>query len=182
MLAHLPNTITLVRILLVPFTIWLLISHQYAWALVAFLTAGISDAADGYLARKLNVQSDLGTYLDPLADKALLVSIFVALGLMQVIPEWLVILVVTRDVLIVGAVILCWVMSKPIAMRPMWISKVNTTAQIIFAGGVLGVLGTGLKLDGILPVAVALVAALTIASGGMYMLAWMKHMSGTDKK
>ncbi len=179
MAAHLPNLITILRILLVPFTIWLMISHAYGLAFLAFLVAGVSDGVDGYIARRFNSQSELGAYIDPLADKALLVSIFVALGILQVIPTWLVILVATRDVLIIGAVLLSWIMGKPLAMRPLWISKVNTTMQIVFAGGVLGMLGTGVNLEPILLPAIVIVAALTIASGAMYMMAWMKHMSGS---
>jgi cardiolipin synthase (CMP-forming) len=179
-IANLPNLISIVRILLVPFTIWLLISQAYAWAFAAFIVAGISDAVDGYIARRFNCQTELGAYVDPLADKALLVSIFVALGLLQVIPTWIVILVVTRDVLIISAVMLSWVMGKPLAMQPLWISKVNTTMQIVFAGSVLGMLGTGINLEPVLLPAVVAVAILTVASGAMYMMNWMKHMATTD--
>ncbi len=130
----LPNLITIGRILLVPVTVWLIINHQYLLALLAFLAAGISDGVDGYIARRFNQRSELGAYLDPIADKALLVSIYVSLAILEVLPTWLAIIVVTRDVLIVGAVVLAWVMGRPLDMKPLWISKVNTVAQIVLRG------------------------------------------------
>ncbi len=178
--AHLPNLITILRMLLVPFTVWLMISHAFAAAFVVFVVAGISDGVDGYIARRYNLKTDLGAYLDPLADKALLVSIFVVLGMLQLIPVWLVLLVVTRDVLIVGAVILSWGMGKPMAMHPLLISKVNTTFQIIFAGMVLAMLGTELRIEPLMLGGIGAVALLTVASGAMYMRDWMRHMAAKD--
>src|SRR5690606_16869004 len=97
----LPNIITIARILLVPITVWLLVSEEYLIGFLAFITAGASDGIDGYVARRYNLKTELGAYLDPLADKALLVSIYVTLGFQRDLPAWLVILVVSRDVLIV---------------------------------------------------------------------------------
>jgi len=173
----LPNAITIARILLVPFTVWLIINHQFGFALFAFLMAGISDAVDGLIARRYNLQSELGAYLDPIADKALLVSIYVALAAMQFLPTWLAIIVVTRDVLIVGAVLLAWVLARPVEMRPLKVSKVNTVAQILFAGALLFTLATQLPLDGLLDVGEVMVAMLTLASGAIYMRNWIRHMS-----
>ncbi len=85
--------------------------------------------------------SELGALLDPLADKALLVSIYVALGIWGAMPRWIVILVVSRDIMIVGAVIVSWLYGKPMAMKPLMVSKLNTVAQVIFAALVLAALG-----------------------------------------
>jgi cardiolipin synthase (CMP-forming) len=101
---------------------------------------------------------------------------------LEVIPTWLSILVVTRDVLIIGAVILAWVMAKPIAMKPLFVSKANTTVQIVFAGSVLVMLGTGWHLEPVLAAGTAAVAALTLASGALYMRDWMGHMAGKETK
>jgi cardiolipin synthase (CMP-forming) len=174
---YLPNLITILRILLVPFTIWLMISQKFDLAFLAFVVAAVSDGIDGYLARRFNLHTELGAYLDPLADKALLVSIFVVLGILQFIPAWLVILVATRDVLIIGAVVLAWIMDKPVQMKPLFISKVNTAAQIVFAGSVLAILGMDAKIEGFIVAGVAAVATLTFASGALYMKAWMHHMA-----
>lgn len=181
MSVNLPNVITIFRILLVPFTIWLMIAHEFGLAFVAFLVAGISDGVDGYIARRYGLQTDLGAHLDPLADKVLLVSIFIVLGMLNLIPVWLAILVVTRDILIVGAVVLSWVMGKPMAMQPLFVSKANTTMQIVFAGVVLAMLGTKLNLESVMTSGIAAVAFLTVASGAMYMRNWMRHMAGKEK-
>ena len=178
----LPNLITIARILIVPLAVWLIIGHQYGLALLAFLAAGISDAVDGFIARRYNLQSELGSYLDPIADKALLVSIYVSLAILQVLPNWLAIIVVTRDVLIVGAVLLAQVLGRPLEMKPLQISKINTVAQIAFAGAVLLALSSDLHLDSLLMAGAFLVAALTLASGAFYMRNWVRHMSAPQKK
>ena len=178
----LPNLITIARILLVPVTVWLIINHQYLLALLAFLAAVISDAIDGFIARRFNLISELGGYLDPIADKALLVSIYVSLAILEVLPTWLAIIVVTRDVLIVGAVLLALLMGRPLEMKPLQISKLNTVAQIVFAGAVLLALSFDLHLDSLLMAGAFLVAALTLASGAFYMRNWVRHMSAPRSK
>jgi cardiolipin synthase (CMP-forming) len=100
-----PNIITLGRILLVPIIVWAIASSQMEIAFAIFVIAGVSDAVDGFLAKRFNMASELGALLDPLADKALLVSIYVALGIWGAVPRWIVILVVSRDIMIVAAVI-----------------------------------------------------------------------------
>jgi len=134
---NLPNLITLLRVILVPVVFWLLITDQTQLAFVLFIVAGISDAVDGYLAKTFGWQTELGAYLDPLADKLLIVSIFLALGVDGKLPLWLVVAVVSRDILIVIAVILSWLLSNPVRIRPLIVSKANTVAQIILAGTVL---------------------------------------------
>src|SRR5512132_661636 len=136
-----PNLITLGRILLVPVVVWAIAAGEMRVAFVLFLAAGISDAVDGFLAKRFGMTTELGAYLDPLADKAMLVSIYVALGITDAIPRWLVILVVSRDIMIVSAVILSWVVDKPVPLRPLMVSKLNTVAQIVLAGVVLAALG-----------------------------------------
>ena len=112
-----------------------------------FLLAGLSDAADGYLAKRYGWRTELGAYLDPIADKALLVSIYVTLGFAGHLPAWLVIAVVSRDILIVGAVVLSWMLSRPMSLHPILVSKANTFSQIVLAGLVLAELGLGLGLE-----------------------------------
>jgi cardiolipin synthase (CMP-forming) len=173
----LPNLITIGRILLVPLTIWLIVSDQYFPAFLVFIIAGVSDAIDGFLARRLSLHTELGRYLDPLADKLLLVSIYVALGFQHHMPPWLVILVASRDVMIVGAVILSWLMDKPMTVKPLMVSKTNTLAQILLAGVVLAVLGFGLDVAPLLAAGYIAVAALTVASAALYMREWVGHMA-----
>ena len=174
---NLPNFITIGRILLVPVTVWLIISGEFSLAFAAFVAAGISDGVDGFIARKFNQRSELGAYLDPIADKALLVSIYISLGLLKFLPAWLVLLVVTRDVLIVGAVVLAWVVNKPMVVAPSMASKVNTAGQIILAGLVLGLLGLEVSMEQVLVAGYAVVAILTFGSGALYMRDWLLHMA-----
>jgi cardiolipin synthase (CMP-forming) len=174
---HLPNMLTVVRILLVPLTVWTLSHGDYELAFFAFLLAGITDGVDGFIARRFKLQSKLGEYLDPLADKLLLVSVFVTLAIMQVLPPWVAILVVTRDVLIVGAIVLSRVLEKPVVIKPLMISKINTVAQISLAVGLLGSLAFGAINPVVLMMANLTVAFLTAASGAVYMAKWFRHMA-----
>jgi len=176
---NIPNLITIARILLVPVTIWLLISDEYLLAFSIFILAGVSDAADGWLARATNTQSELGAYLDPLADKALLVSTYAALGVLRLVEPWLVITVISRDVLIIGALLLSRFMDRPVAVNPLRISKANTLIQIIFVGLVLANLSFGQPPAVILEGVAILVAGFTLASGAAYLRAWIAHMGGT---
>ncbi len=174
-----PNIITIGRILLVPVTIWLLISQAFGWALAVFLIAGVSDGIDGYLARRLSSQTELGSYLDPIADKLLLVSVFAALGIIKILPAWLVLLVITRDLLIIVGVMLAWVLGQPFTMKPRAISKANTAVQIIFIAAVLAIYALKLSPDVFVPAGTILVAILTFVSGAYYMRDWLLHTNPT---
>jgi cardiolipin synthase len=175
-----PNIITIARILMVPLTVWLIISQDYLLAFLVFIAAGVSDGVDGFIARRYHLKSELGAMLDPLADKLLLVSIYVTLGFQDVFPAWLVILVVTRDVLIVGGVLVNQIMDKPMKMRPLLISKVNTAGQILLAGVFLAARGFDQQLGGAYTAGMAAVALLTFASGALYLRDWVRHMARED--
>ena len=175
---NIPNLITLGRILLVPIVVWAIASPGTMWiAFVLFLAAGVSDAVDGYLAKRFSMTTVLGAYLDPLADKALIVSIYVTLGVNYLIPRWLVILVVSRDIMIVGGVMLSWLVGSPVKMKPLLVSKLNTVAQIAFACVVLGSLGFGFEVPTLPMVLMGLVAALTLLSIAAYVAEWVRHMN-----
>jgi len=168
-----PNTITLGRLLSVPLAVYLILSGQLAWAFWLFVAAGVSDALDGAIARMFRARTALGAYLDPIADKVLLVSVYVALGYVGQLPLWLVILVVFRDCMIVGAVMLLYTLKESLAMQPLGISKVNTAVQIALAAVVLA--PHGLAYDPIvifghdlITLMVWLCAATTAASGLAY--------------
>lgn len=174
---NLPNLITIARILLVPFIIWLIVSGEMLAAFLAFLVAGISDGVDGFLAKRWSQVTALGAHLDPLADKLLLVSIFVALGVGSYLPPWLVILVVSRDLLILGGLMVAWVMHRPMAIKPLVISKINTFGQILLVAGVLGVLGLGLHYPRLIEFGTYAVGALTVASGALYLRDWLVYVA-----
>ena len=179
----LANLITLGRLLLTPFVVYCLLTASYGWAFAAFVIAGLTDAVDGYIAKRWHQQTELGAYLDPLADKTLLVSIFVVLGYLgqrdpatAPIPVWLVVAAVSRDLLIIGAMLLSWMLDRPMRVAPPLVSKANTASQIALAALALAQLGLGLDAGLLLPVLVALTAALTFASGAVYLVAWIRHM------
>src|SRR5258708_21571129 len=175
-----PNLITLARILLVPVVIWAITSGEMRIAFLLFFAAGISAAVDGFLAKRFGMATALGAYLDPLADKAMIVSIYVALGIAEAIPRWLVILVVSRDIMIVGAVMLSWLVDKPVALKPLLVSKLNTVAQIVLALVVLGALGFRFDAEVAIAMLTALVAALTLLSIAFYVAEWVRHMNAVD--
>lgn len=172
-----PNLITLGRIFLVPVVVWTIASGAMSAAFALFVVAGISDAVDGFLAKRFRMTTVLGAYLDPLADKALIVSIYVTLGINGEIPRWLVILVVSRDIMIVGGVVLAWVMGSPLKVRPLVVSKLNTAAQIVFACVVLGSLGFGIDVAPLDLVLMGFVGALTLLSVAAYLVEWVRHMN-----
>lgn len=172
-----PNLITLARLIAVPAIVLLLLDEAFGLAFLVFLLAGISDAVDGTIARWVpNQASELGRYLDPIADKVMLVSIYVTLAVTDHMPAWLVILVVSRDVLIVGGVLLAWVMSNPVTISPSNVSKANTAAQILYAAVVLANLGYDFRLSEIRDILSVVVAALTAASAAAYLIDWIGHM------
>jgi cardiolipin synthase len=175
-----PNLITLIRILLVPAVIWAITAGEMRIAFVLFLTAGISDAVDGFLAKHFEMRTELGAYLDPLADKAMLVSIFIALGIIEAVPRWLVILVVFRDIMIVSAVILSWLVHKPLPLKPLLVSKLNTVAQIALACVVLASLGFHFNAGIAVATLIGLVTILTLLSVVFYLAEWMRHMNPAE--
>jgi cardiolipin synthase len=176
---NLPNLITIARILMVPVVVWAIASREMQIAFLLFLAAGASDAVDGFLAKRLGMASELGAHLDPLADKALIVSIYVSLGITEAIPRWLVILVVSRDILIIGGVMLAWFLDRPMTVKPLLVSKLNTAAQIVFASLVLAALAFGFDPEPAQSVIMWTVATLTLLSVGFYVREWWRHMNAT---
>jgi cardiolipin synthase (CMP-forming) len=177
---NLPNLITIARILLVPVVVWAIASGEMRLAFLVFVAAGISDAVDGFLAKRFGMTSEIGAYLDPLADKALLMSIYVALGIVDAIPRSLVILVVSRDIMIIAGVMLSWLVGHPVRIKPHPVSKLNTVCQILYAGLVLAALGFHFEIGAVGTVAMLVVAALTLLSVGFYVREWMRHFNGAS--
>jgi cardiolipin synthase len=163
----------LARLLAVPLAVWLIIQDRYGLAFWVFAAAGVSDALDGFIAKQFNLRTVLGGFLDPLADKALLMSVYVALGYRGQVETWLVILIVSRDILIIGGAILYQTMTQSLTMQPLLISKINTGAQIAFAILLLAKLGLDVSTDyGVVAAASLFVATTTILSGAAYIAIW----------
>jgi len=177
-----PNIITLGRIILVPIIVWAIVSSQMEIAFAIFVVAGVSDAVDGFLAKRFNMTSELGALLDPLADKALLVSIYISLGVWGEIPRWLVILVVSRDIMIVSAVIVSWLFDKPVAMKPLMVSKLNTVVQVAFAAIVLASLAFNFNPRPYDLILMGFVTVFTLVSVSLYLVEWVRHMSTIEAR
>lgn len=178
MLPLVPNLITLARLFSVPLMVWLILDARFHPAFWLFVAAAVTDALDGFLARRLGIRSTVGAFLDPLADKAMLVGAYVTLGYEGKVAEWLVILVVFRDILIVGGAILYQTLTQRLKMQPLLISKINTGAQIGLAGFVLAQLGLGFNDHGLVEFGTYGVAATTIVSGLSYVYVWGRRLAG----
>ena len=178
---NLPNIISLGRLLITPIIMWLMLSGAFAGAFWLFLVAALSDALDGAIAKRFDMATLLGSYLDPIADKVMLVSVFLVLGSLGHLPLWIVLLVVSRDALIVGGALLLWMLERPMRMKPLRISKVNTVCQIVLAATVMGPIGLGflveysVTLGVIVDILLAIVAVTTLASGTSYLVSWAQH-------
>ena len=171
-LSLLPNIITLARLLAVPVTVYLILQSAFMPAFLLFVAAGVSDALDGFLAKRLGAVSVIGEFLDPLADKALLVTVFISLGYLDHVAMWLVFLIVFRDLLIIGGAILFQTLTQSLEMHPLFISKINTVAQIVLACAVLSQLSIGWPSPEISHILVYPVAATTFLSGACYVIKW----------
>ena len=164
---NLPNWITIFRILLIPVFVILLLYDYVPWALGVFAVAGITDGLDGLIARYSNMRTLLGTYLDPIADKLLLISGFVSLSFLHIIPAWGTIVIVSRDlILIFGAVILHMIQGQ-FEIVPSWLGKSTTVLQMSFILMVLFMMVFHVG-DGVLVPFLGLTVGLTVVSGLHY--------------
>ncbi len=169
---YIPNLLTLARIGLVPWLLVLLQESEFGWSLALFVVAGVTDGLDGYIAKRFNARSTLGAILDPVADKALLVSAYVMLSVMNLIPFWLMVAVVFRDVVIVGGYLIMVLFFGAVQMQPLKISKLNTFFQISYIGLVLCALAWQLQLGELMRWVGYLVLATSVVSGLAYVYIW----------
>ena len=181
-LVTLPNIITVARLCAVPVTVWLILKGRLDIAFWMFVAAGVSDAVDGWLARVRDARSALGAILDPMADKLLLVCVYVTLAAIGVLPDWLAILVVFRDLVIVGGVLVLWMLGETPKIRPLMVSKLNTALQIVLAGVALLLAGFGFQADALLWAMVWTVAGTTVASGAAYVAAVLRKQRDEHRR
>ncbi len=177
---NIPNVITLCRIFLVPVIILLIVDRRMELAFWVTFAAAVSDAADGIIAKHFNMKTTLGAYLDPIADKALLVSLYIALGYEGFLPTWLIVLVVFRDTLIIGGALLFHTLTLSLEMNPLKISKFNTVTQLVLGIAVLATeafaLDTGFFIGPLIYVA----GITTVVSGAIYVTAWTNKASDME--
>lgn len=166
---NLPNLITLLRIILTPIFVIMVIQRRFIWAVTIFGAAAVSDGLDGFLARALGQKTTLGSYLDPIADKLLLSSAYLSLAILGMLPSWLTVIVLSRDVIILGGAVMLHLIHGPIPIRPLIISKLTTVLQLstllaVLLAGPLPALGLARYLA---PLFMA-TAILTVVSGLRY--------------
>ena len=164
---NLPNFLTLIRILITPLFVIFMIKGQYRSALLVFFLAGVTDGLDGLFARWFNQKTILGAHLDPIADKLLLISAFVLLAVQKIIPGWLAVVVISRDILIFTGIGFLRYFHIDITIKPSWISKCTTVAQLAVAFLVL----LAIEIIPVRPVLVPLfwiTTGLTVLSGLHY--------------
>lgn len=173
-IATVPNLICLLRIALAVPVVWLLAEGRYELTLLLFLIAALSDALDGYLAKSFNQETELGKYLDPLADKLLLVSVFITLAWVGLVPVWIAAVAVARDIIIsVGA----WIyrlLFGPVQGRPTMPSKLNTVVQILFVVAVVGQAAYPVLPQWPILALGALVLITTVVSGVDYVATYVR--------
>lgn len=171
-LVHLPNLITVARMVAIVPLIWLLVNEAWVAALALAAAAGLSDAVDGFLAKRFNWQSELGGILDPLADKLMLICCFIVLATQGAIPLWLTVLVLGRDFLIVIGATCFYFLIRPVTAAPLLISKVNTFMQIALVLTVLVDLVWPEIPDEAIMALVWLTCVSTVWSGVHYVWKW----------
>jgi cardiolipin synthase len=170
---NLPNLLSLIRILFIPLFVILLIYEYYDLSLIILVLSAISDALDGFIARFFHQKTTLGAYLDPIADKLLLVTSYITLSILNIIPDWLTIIVISRDVIISLGVLILLINAYPLEIKPSGISKLTTLFQLLTLFLSLSYNHLGLKLT-YLQIQYAITATLTIASGLHYLYRGIK--------
>jgi cardiolipin synthase len=177
---NLPNCLTLIRILTIPIFLGFLAYHLYREALVVFILGGVTDFFDGFFARRMKQQTALGAYLDPVADKLMVITSFVMLGAIESIPTWLAVVVVARDILIlIGFAIIYVLVEEPLQVKPTQLGKWSTTLQLLTLGFALAVLSDPHLFSArVLDLLVWATALTTVVSGCQYLyrgLVWMQN-------
>lgn len=172
-----PNLLTMFRMALIPVFVWLLFSRRFEWALGVFVFAGLTDGLDGLLARRLNQGSQLGTILDPIADKLLLVTSFIILSIPAIspqplprhfpIPFWVTVVVISRDIFIVVGAAAINIVTGFSKFRPSLLGKINTTVQILAIAAIL-IAASYPSLSGYLPTVYTTVFGFAVLSGVHY--------------
>lgn len=182
----LPNLLSYGRLLATPFIVWMIAEGILVWAFYVFVVAGISDALDGYLARRFNLDSDFGRIIDPVADKILLAGTYLALCLTGYLPIWIGILIFGRDL----GIVVAWMASGQkgdfIRPDPLRVSKINTALQISLAAYTILSKGYGFTLVLFAEITLAkallyLVAVTTLLSGVSYFIRWITTKGTMEK-
>ena len=129
MIKNLPNLISIFRLIAIPFVAWFLLESLYLYAAIFTVLIALSDFLDGLIARYFDAESELGSYLDAIADKAFVISIFILIGNLKLLPLFIIIIIISKDIIIIGSFVVAFLAGKRIEVKPTKISKFNTFFQ-----------------------------------------------------
>jgi len=179
---HLPNAITVLRAALIPLLAWLLVKDDYGRAFALFVASGLSDVADGWMARRWNLRTRFGAIADPLADKVTMLTVVALLAMQGWLPWWFALLVVGRDLLIVAGATAYHVLIGHVEMAPSFISKLNTVLEFIFLASVLALAAGHLGDGAWFSVLLAVTTATVVASGTSYVVVWSRKAARAGRE
>ena len=179
---NLPNILSLIRLIFVPITVWLLLEELYGFAFFIFIFCCLTDGLDGYIAKKFGLVTNLGRILDPIADKALLMSVFLTLGFEGFMESWIVIAAIFRDSLIIFGSILLYLFYNEYKIRPIFISKINTLFQFLLAALIISNLAFKLFFVDVIYLLEIVVGITIIVSGAAYVLHWGRSALKMEEK
>jgi cardiolipin synthase len=182
LLRHLPNVLTTLRLAAAPATAGLLAQGHFNAAFGLFALAGLSDAADGFLAKRFGLSSRLGRFLDPVADKALMLAVFVTLAILDDVPMWLAATVILRDLLIVTGLTVAVASGAPISIKPLMAGKICTATQVAYVALHLGSHAFGFSIASIYPADGYITAGVALASAVAYFMVWLNAMQSLGRK
>jgi cardiolipin synthase len=180
-LRQVPNMLSALRLAAAPVTAGLLLNEYFQAAFGVFALAGLSDALDGYLARRFDLRTRLGRYLDAIADKALMLAVFVALASLHIVPLWLTLMIIGRDVFILLGVGTAWFAGAPLVVEPLLIGKISTVLQVLYVGLHVAQLAFGWPPFPTAPFDSYVLAAVTMASALSYATVWWQAMRAMPK-
>tara|TARA_B100001029_G_C15055571_1_gene454088 strand:- start:1071 stop:1613 length:543 start_codon:yes stop_codon:yes gene_type:complete len=179
MIKKIPNILSILRIILIPLVAWLILFDYFLYALITTLVISISDFLDGYIARAFNAQSEIGSYLDSIADKAFIISAYMLIGTQNLLPLFVIIIVISRDIIIMGAFVLSFAMNQRLDINPIRTSKVNTFLQftliILVLINNIGEFILQYLITFLIDVTMYMVIATTIASLFFYIRQWLNY-------
>jgi cardiolipin synthase (CMP-forming) len=181
-LRNIPNFLTALRLACAPLLAGLAVRGEYRAALAIFIFAGLSDAADGYLAKRFHLTTRLGRYLDPAADKALMLASFLALAIMHVAPLWLTAVVIGRDAVIVAAILVAHLLELPLRVAPLPIGKFSTAVQVGYVALMLIMLAFHLGWVQLAFAAAFVTGVFTVASWLAYGQLWIKAAMAKSRR
>ena len=179
MIKKIPNILSILRIVLIPLVAWLILFDYFLYALITTLIIAISDFLDGFIARVFNAQSEIGSYLDSIADKAFIISAYMLIGTQDLLPVFVIIIVISRDIIIMGAFGLSFAMNQKLDINPIRISKINTFLQftliILVLVNNVGMLNSIYMFNYLIDFVMYLVIATTVISLLFYIKQWLNY-------